>query len=164
MDTHVAYPVLVPERRIDREAWAKLVAELVNKESAGNKSAFARLIGVKAPQTIDRWLKGIVDVSEVNVRQVARACGLNPAELLVRLGYYAPTEVGIGPTPAPSTEDEEAVRLIRSSSLSPAAKRRLLDHVKRQRAEDERRRLEQVTQMIAMTPNAPAPRAASKSR
>lgn len=161
--THVVYPERVSE--IDRAAWASVVAELLAKESAGNKSAFARLIGVKSVQTIDRWLKGIVNVSEANVRQVARACGLNPGALLVRLGYYAADEISSRPAEvALTTEDEEALRRIRESELSPAAKRRLIEQVKRMRAEHERQRLETVKQMLDMAPKPPAPRAATKSR
>lgn len=145
------------ERRINRDVWAEVVAVLIERESGGNKTAFARLIGVKSTQTVDRWLKGVVDVSESNVRQVARACGLNAAELLVRLGYYGADEVGLA-APVPLTEDdEEAIQRINASPASPATKRQLVDLVKRMRLEHERQRLELVEQMLAMQPASDSP-------
>src|SRR5687768_6627020 len=69
---HVGYSHDVSERRVDRDAWADLVGKLVTGRTRGNKSAFARTVGVTA-RTLDRWLAGEVNVSEASVRAVARA-------------------------------------------------------------------------------------------
>lgn len=152
-DTHVVYPRDVSGRQIDRDAWASVISDLITIKAKGNKTAFARLVGVKSAQTVDRWLKGVVSVSEANVREVARACDLNAAELLVRLGYYGADEIGhAGPTP---DEDEEAIRRIRESGASEAAKSQLIAMLARMRTEHERQRLQVVQEMLNVAGDSP---------
>jgi hypothetical protein len=135
----------VAERRIDRDAWAGIVAELIARETRGRKATFARLVDVD-PRTVTRWLCGDVDVSEGSVRDVARAVKRNPSELLVQVGYYRPDEV---PTREPTPdEDDEAVRLIADSNLSPARKAAMLDQLLEMRKQDRSRRKDTIQWML----------------
>lgn len=75
------------EPTVDREAWSRVVADLIRQETKGNKSEFMRRIGVKTVKTIDRWLGKEVKVSADSVRQVAQAVGLPEIDLLRQVGY-----------------------------------------------------------------------------
>lgn len=136
------------ERRVDRTEWAAVVADLLQRETKGNKSALARLVGVKAGITIDRWIKGTVDVTDENVRAVARVAGMNPVDLLVRVGYYDADEVNQAPAVALTAADERAIQIIEGSDASPALKRKLVKHVHDMRAEHERLRAAEVERML----------------
>lgn len=93
MDIHVPYADAVTARKVDRAAWAEAVEQLVLERDRGNKAAFGRRVGVDS-KTVGRWIQQFGDVSEESVRQVARSCGINAMELLVRVGYYDGAEVG----------------------------------------------------------------------
>jgi DNA-binding transcriptional regulator YdaS (Cro superfamily) len=82
----------VTDGRIDRDAWAELMAALIESETRGKKAAFSRLIGVNT-RTLDRWLAREVDVSEESVRSVARATNRPAMDLLIKVGYYRQDEV-----------------------------------------------------------------------
>lgn len=131
-DTHVRYGVGVGERTVDRDAWAQLVAQLINQEAAGNNSAFAKLVGVTY-KTVRRWLTKETDVSEESIRQVARALHIRPAELLVRVGLYDAAEIAGGEQPAVDNDDA-AMRVILESNVPPRVQQRMI-----QRLQDLRR-------------------------
>lgn len=84
------------QRRIDRDAWANVIADLIRRLHRGNKSAFARQVGITT-RTLDRWLAASVDVSEASVRQIAERIGRNPLDLLVMVGYYRAEELIAAP-------------------------------------------------------------------
>lgn len=131
-DTRVRYAVDVTARKIDRDEWARQVARLVTEETGGNKSRFAALVGVTY-KTVNRWLRSEGSVREENVREVARALGISPADLLIQVGYYAEAELR-APRPAsqpPTTDiDDDAVRMIVESKLPPNMKRRMLERLR----------------------------------
>lgn len=147
-DTHVLYAGGVPGAQINREEWAALIADLLHSETAGNKTKFAELVGVDR-KTIARWLAREVAVSEESVRELARALRLQPAEILVRVGYYEAREIReMPPIPALTASDERAIRMIEESKLSPSAKRQLVELVHRRRAEHEQMRADEVRQLL----------------
>ena len=147
-DTHVIYPRGVSEPKVDREAWAEVVARLIDEEAAGNKSAFARLIGVASVKTVDRWLARSVNVSEESVRQVARAVRMPVADLLILVGLLHPEDLTARPDS--TGEDDAAIRLIEQSDAPPSLKRELIEHLLAQRAEHERQRLAEAERMLAL--------------
>lgn len=95
---HAGYSLGVGERKIDREAWAKLISDLIRTETRGKIAPFARLVG-RDPRTVSRWLAAEMDVREDSVRAVARALNRSTMDLLVRIGYYSDEEVGTLPPP-----------------------------------------------------------------
>lgn len=110
--TRVGYSAAMSTRRIDRDAWATLVRSLIVATSRGNKSAFARKVGVTT-RTLDRWLDAQVDVSEQSVRAVAEGLGKSPLEMLVAVGYYTTQDVqaiAANLAAIPVDEELEAVR------------------------------------------------------
>lgn len=148
--THVLYPLVVSERKVDREAWAREVATLIAEEAGGNKSAFARRVGVSSVKTIDRWLASSVNVSEESVRAVCRALNLPVAPMLVKIGYIRPNEL---PTAGPAhllEADERAIAAIEAADLPPSLKRELVEHLRQQQAEHERQRLAEIERMIEL--------------
>lgn len=148
---HVAYPLAVSERKVDRDAWAHEITLLIEQEAKGNKSAFARRAGIASVRNIDRWLAREVNVSEESVRQVARALNLPVLELLIKVGYYRAEELPDIPTPQLLAGDEEAERvaaLADEFGAPPSLKRELLDHLAKQRAEHERQRLAEIERML----------------
>lgn len=103
-DTHVAYSPDMLGGRIDREAWAREIDALIVRfdpgpDGSGNKSAFARRIGL-VRQTVIRWLRQETDISPESVRQVLDSLHLSRDEqagLLTRVGYL--TAAGEFPAP-----------------------------------------------------------------
>ena len=146
---HVAYSAGVSERKVDREAWARELAALIDQEAGGNKSAFARAVGSNV-RNIDRWLARTVNVSEESVRQLCRALGLPVGPMLVRLGYLRQEEVVASEAAAAVAEDEAAMALIQKADVPPSLRRQLLAHLEAQRAEHERQRLAEVERLIDM--------------
>lgn len=132
-------------QRIDREEWASLIAELVVAETRGNKSAFARLVGVDY-KTLMRWLRKTQDVSEDSIRRVAGALGRNPMELLVRIGYYRAAEVG--QPEADVDYDAEIERVRDHPELAPHMKVRIIERIMELRRLDEERRRAVIDMMI----------------
>lgn len=126
------------ERRVDRDAWARVVDQLVLTHNRGNKSAFARQAGVDV-RTVTRWLAGTVDVSEESVRGVARAFSLKPRELLVELGVYQRDEL----LPEATAEDEE-VALILTADVDDETKRKMIDRLMELRERDKQRRMDDI--------------------
>lgn len=136
-DTRVLYADQVAERRIDRAAWAAEVRRLINEEAGGTRARFATLVGI-GYKTVGRWLKEEVDVSEESVRTVARALGVVSADLLLRVGYYSPSDLVTEPaaTPAEIAADP-ALREIEDSDFPPHVKARMrarLVELRKQRA------------------------------
>lgn len=144
-DTHVAYAVGMAERKIDREAWADIVATLINSKAKGKKAAFARLVGVD-PRTVTRWIVRDVDVSVESVSDVARAVDRNPVEMLAQVGYYRPEEVN-APEPTAEQEDEE-IALIADSDLPAQKKSDMIERLLKMREEDRERRQQTIRWMI----------------
>lgn len=142
---HARYSLVVAEDgSVNRDAWATLVAELLERETKGKKLPFARKIGVD-PTSVDRWLKRQVDVKEESVRAVARKLDLQPVDLLVQVGYYKTSE--IAPPSYPNPYDDSVVQqILADPRLSDAQREELVQvqldliekDVQRRRAEYER--------------------------
>lgn len=147
LDTHVGYSHDVSEPTVNREAWAHEIARLIQDEARGNKSEFARLVGVRSVKTVDRWLARTVNVSEESVRQVARALNLPVADLLIKVGLLDPADLTPAAAASPDA-DAEAIRIIEAAEISPNLKRQLINHLQRQRAEHELQRLAEVQRTI----------------
>jgi len=77
--------------RVDRLKWATIVREIINRDFEGNQSRFARAVDV-SPKTVGRWLSLENDVSESNVRDIARALHRDPMQLLILVGYLTDAE------------------------------------------------------------------------
>ena len=136
---------------MDREAWAREVERLIGEESAGNKSAFARRIGVGSVKTVDRWLAQSVNVSEESVRAVCRALNLPVAPMLVKVGFITEQDLPQQYQPIdPLGEDAAAIKLIEDSDAPPSLKRELIEHLLAQRAEHERQRLAEAQRMLEL--------------
>ena len=123
-DTRVLYSVPVGDPTIDREAWAAEIALLVQREANGNKSAFARIVGLKSVKTIDRWLARTVSVSAESVSQVARALNLPAVELLAKVGYVRQDEALMRELQANIDRDRAAIAYVREQEDLPAYLRR----------------------------------------
>lgn len=136
------------DRKVDRQAWAAEIARLVQEEADGNKSAFARMVGLKSVKTIDRWLAGSVEVSQANILLVCRALQLEPLPMLEKMGLIDPAEFHRYDRFAAPQADQRALDVITTADIPPRLKRQLLDHLEAQRAEHERQRLAEVERMI----------------
>lgn len=126
-DTRVLYAVPVSGPTIDREAWAAEVALLIQREASGNKSAFARMVGLKSVKTIDRWLARTVNVSAESVSQVARALNLPAVELLAKVGYVRADEALLHEIRASIDRDRAAIAFVREQEDLPAYLRREIE-------------------------------------
>ncbi len=147
-DMRVLYPGEVATPKIDRSAWAAVVAALIDQESGGNQTHFGLAVGVDR-KTVARWLAGTVDVSEEKVRAVARALGQPARDLLVRVGYYQADELPAEDVPTPA-ETDAAIELVRNSNLSLSAKRELISHLMAQREEYRRQQLAEAQRLIEL--------------
>lgn len=78
---------------VDREAWAAEVRFLIERQTAGNTQAFARLVGADR-RTVNRWKAGVTDVSSESVIRVARAFNMPAGDLLVRAGLLDKVDLG----------------------------------------------------------------------
>jgi hypothetical protein len=149
-DMNVPYSLSVSERKVNREAWAHEIARLIQEEDGGNKSAFARRVGIGI-RSVDRWLARTVNVSEESVRDVCRALNLPPLPMLVRVGYYQEGEAWAPSTAELLAEDEAALRLIDEADeteVPPSLKRQLRAHVVEERARHEAQRLAEIQRLI----------------
>lgn len=138
---HVAYSVAMPAGRIDRDAWALAVQELTVRfdpgpRGDGNKSAFARRVGVTT-KTMERWAKRETDVKIETVRALIDALKLNPqegGELLARIGFH----IGVVQPPVPvDPRQDRVVQLILddrrlTEDERTALVRRELDRIRRE--------------------------------
>jgi DNA-binding transcriptional regulator YdaS (Cro superfamily) len=141
-------------RKVDRSAWAAEVARLVREEADGNKSAFARMVGLKTVKTVDRWLAGDVEVSQSSVLMVCRALKIAPITMLIRVGLMTADEI------RPVVEykfgeleeerDAQAMAMIQSADVPPHLKRELLEHLRARQVEHERQRLAEVERMLGL--------------
>lgn len=114
---------------VNRQAWAALVARLVDEEAKGNKSRFARLVDVEY-KTINRWIRGEVDVSEESVRKVARGLGRSPIKLLIEAGYYSPEDLAeVRPLPPPDEDMDPVLLAIHDAAIPPHKKVELVDRI-----------------------------------
>lgn len=120
-DTHVAYHPDMLVGRIDREAWAREIIDLMKRFAPGggnrdglNKSLFARQVGLTR-QTIIRWMRQETDISLDSARQVLDKLGLSQqeqAELLTRVGYLtSPSELPVPPV-IPNPYDDKVIKQI----------------------------------------------------
>ena len=135
--THSRYDPFVANGEVDREEWAKVVQELLDRETEirkhGAKTRFAAK-GGKTTRTVDTWLAGQVDVKEANVRSVADAYDLDMMQLLIRVGFYREEQVG---RLTPEQIDEERARVL-DSDLDDTQKMRILQRLDEMQANDER--------------------------
>ena len=141
-DTHVRYGGEVAKRSVDREAWANVVAHLINQETSGNKSRFASLVGVTY-KTVLRWINQQTDVSEESVVQVARAVGVKPMELLVRVGFYDPADLTAAEQP-PTVDNDPALDAILEADVPPRVKARMIQRLQQLRAQEHQRQVDEV--------------------
>lgn len=141
-DMRVRYAQGVAARNVDRQAWANTIAQLIAQETKGNKTRFATLVGVSY-KTVLRWLACESDVSEESVRQVARALGVTPVELLVRVGFYAADELTAA-GPAAATTDDPALTVILDADLPNHIKQRMIQRLQQLRARDTERQVDEV--------------------
>jgi hypothetical protein len=139
-DMHVLYPHLVAGRKIDRAAWADVVERLLTEEAEGNKTAFGAVIGVDR-KTVNRWLDQGVDVSDENVRAVARAFHLSAVDLLIRVGYFLPEDLQNRPAQDDvviQKPDGDVIAIqIKHAKVRPSVKRDLMQYVADKRAQFE---------------------------
>lgn len=139
--THARYAESVGDRKINREAWAQLVGDLIDSEARGKKAAFARLVGVD-PKTVYRWLNKETDVSEESVRDVARALKRSAMELLFAVGYYSERDIA---TPQPiDMSHDPAMRVIMEADLPGRVKRRMIERLQELRRRDAERQVDEV--------------------
>lgn len=107
---HARYSAVVAaDGSVDRDAWAKLVGELMARETRGKKLPFARKIGVDAT-TVSRWLRQEVAVKEESVRAVAAALDLRAIDLLVQVGVYKPAD--LAPPVYPDPREDPVIQHI----------------------------------------------------
>lgn len=145
-DTRVRYATDVAEGSIDREAWAKVINQLIAEETRGNKSRFANLVGVTY-KTVLRWTQQASDVSEDSVRQVARALRISPLMLLVQVGYYTDADLGAAAevtAPAALDQDDPALQAILAADVPPRVKQRMIQRLQELRARDAERHVDEV--------------------
>lgn len=141
---HVRYDQAVGERRIDRDAWADVVAQLIAQETGGNTSRFAQLVGVTY-RTVRRWLTKGGDVSEESVRQVARAVHIPTAELLLRVGFYDAADLATGGEITPAdARDDPALQIILEADVPPRVKQRMIQRLQQLRAQEAERQADDV--------------------
>jgi transcriptional regulator with XRE-family HTH domain len=141
---HVPYSAAMPAGRIDRDAWALAVQELIARfdpgpKGEGNKSAFARRVGVTT-KTLERWAQRKTEVKIETVRSVVEALSLDPresADLLTRIGF----RFGVIAPPVPvEPEQDPVVRMILDDPQWTEAERaallkRELQRIKREQAD-----------------------------
>lgn len=115
----------MPGGRIDREAWARELTELIARFDPGprwpgNKSAFSRRV-VYTTRTIDRWLSKETDVEPDSVRAVADRLGFTEqeqVELLTRIGYFTAPRAE-SPAVEPEIPDPYKDRVVRQILADP---------------------------------------------
>lgn len=139
------------DARINRQKWADLIAKLLAEEANGNKTKLGQLLDVNR-RTITRWIEQIGDVSEENVREVARRLHLPARTLLLEVGYYDATELGAA-EPGESLADvsateEPALTVISEAALTPAIKRDLLARLERMRARHAEERATAIRELV----------------
>lgn len=150
-DMLVTYPQDVAAPRINRETWAAFMSKLLAEEAGGNRTHLAQLLGVNR-RTVVRWLDQETDVSEENVRQVARHLRLPAHTLLLEVGFYTADE--LTSTAAGSSldqvadEDEPALALIREANLTPAQKRDLRARVEQMRVKHAEERASAIRDLL----------------
>lgn len=144
----------MPGGRIDREAWARELNELIARFDPGprwpgNKSAFSRRV-VYTTRTIDRWLAKQTDVEPDSVRAVGERLGFSEREqvdLLTRIGYFTMPATANTPVAEPEIPDPYKDRVVRQILDDPnltEAQRAALVKIQLDRMEvDFQRRLEE---------------------
>lgn len=132
------------EKRVDRDAWARVVKALMADATRGKIAPFARQVGVD-PRTVSRWLAGTVDVSEESVRSVADAVHVPAMRLLVDVGYYSHTEL------APAGDRDEELELVRDDPrLSSEKKVEIINFILERRERERAAALEETRRMIEL--------------
>ncbi len=127
------YDALMSSGVVDREKWAKVVAQLIADHTRGKKATFARLVGFD-PTTIGHWLRGTVAVSEASVRQVAERTGRNPMGLLIEVGVWSIDELPVRPTE--EEIDEEISMVLDAPGLDDQQKMLIIQELEAWRTED----------------------------
>jgi hypothetical protein len=145
-ESRFQYDQLVASGVVDRDAWARVVREILDQEAApavpggkprthGAKTRFATKVGI-AVRTVDSWLRTEVDVKEASVKAVADAYELNAINLLIRVGFYTREEIPGGLTNEQIDEEQRAVLEI--DDLDDRVKVRILQALEEMRQDDER--------------------------
>lgn len=151
-DMRVRYAADMAEGSIDREAWAKVISQLIANETGtpakpeGNKSRFAELVGVTY-KTVLRWTQAASDVSEDSVRQVARALHISPLELLVRVGYYTDADLSAASRaakPAAIDQNDPALQVILEADVPPRVQQRMIQRLQQLREREAERQVDEV--------------------
>jgi hypothetical protein len=154
--TRVRYSLAMPGGRIDREAWARELAELIGRFDPGarwpgNKSAFSRRIEFTT-RTIDRWLAQQTDVEPDSVRAVGDRLGMSEqqqVEMLTRIGYFTnaaviPDGIRIEEPEVPDPYKDRVVRRILDDPTLTEEQRAALVQLQLDRMDaDFKRRLEE---------------------
>lgn len=153
-DTRVRYADPMPERRVDRVAWAGVIGQLIADEAGDNKSEFARIVGVTY-KTVTRWLDPSKpgEVPLAAVIQVADAMHISPISLMLRVGYLhdadlpTPPQLELAAAPAaPVAPDahDEPMQAILNAKFPPRIKMRMAKRLEALREEQRRRELDDV--------------------
>lgn len=142
-ETRFRYDPLVTNGEVNRDEWAKVVQECIDREAElgrrhGAKTRFAAKVG-RTTRTVDTWLAAQVAVAEAGVRSVADAYELDVPELLVRVGLYRVEQVG---RLTPEQVDEERQKVL-DSDLPDTQKMRILQQLDEMQTHDERLLVEQ---------------------
>lgn len=145
-----------------------MVQELLDIEAAplveggkprihGAKTRFAVKAGMRTARTVDTWLAQQVDVKEASVEAVAEAYGLNPMDLLIRVGRYAADGMPVRLTEEqideeqrivlddPTLDDEQKAYILRELDAMRTDDERILQE---QRDRDRKRRRERINELI----------------
>jgi transcriptional regulator with XRE-family HTH domain len=126
---------------------------MLRAEAGGNKTRLADMIGVTS-KTVDRWLKGQVDVSEQSVREVARRLRRDQVRLLVTVGYYEDGELRESlPPPPPSADDDpdaEAIALIEAADIPRSLQLELIEDLRHEANQDAARRRQSVERALRL--------------
>lgn len=144
-DMRVRYSLPMAARDTDRAAWAAEVARLIHEEAAGNKSEFARLVGITY-KTVNRWLSSQVDVDVASIFQIAEKLHRNPVPMLVKVGHLS-SEYAPQPAAEP-TDGDPVIDAILESDLPNRKKYALIQRINAQRAQQAEREWADVQWLI----------------
>lgn len=171
-ETRFQYDRFVAREAVDRAEWAKVVQELLDSEARppaveggkprthGAKTKFAAKVGLKTTRTIDTWLVKQVKVSEASVKAVADAYGINPMDLMIRVGYYSASEMPS--RPLDDVIDDEIQAVLDDPELDDEQRMLIIEQFEAWRTEDRelhqrlaerdrQRRAERLAQLVDQT-------------
>lgn len=153
--TDVAYALPMLGGRIDRDAWAREIEALVVRfdpgpQGKGNKSAFARRIGMTR-RTLERWAARANDVDLDSVAAVLDRLHLpdrERTELLTRIGFIITER----PTPSDPRDDEVIRQIMADPRWTDAERADLVEEQLARIKADLRRRQEEYDRLRKMRP------------